>query len=61
VRHSFRQNRFAATETSTAGYTLLNAHVSYRFGSVKETGVQTELFLRGDNLTDAIARVRLHS
>ena len=56
VRHAFRQNRFTAAETATAGYTLINAHVSYRFGVNRADRMQTELFARGDNLTDATAR-----
>ncbi len=55
VRRAARQNRFAPAEDATAGYTLLNADVSY----LVKTGAaaQWELFLRGNNLTDRVARV----
>lgn len=47
------QDATAQFETSTAGYTLLNASVSYQF----RLGPQTyELFLRGTNLTNEEAR-----
>ncbi|MHB8912314.1 MAG: TonB-dependent receptor [Lysobacter sp.] len=53
VRYA-RQDEIAAGETSTAGYTLVNAHLAYhrdndRYG--------WELFLDGSNLSDEVARV----
>lgn len=53
VRYA-RQGEIAAGETSTAGYTLVNAHLAYhrdndRYG--------WELFLDGSNLSDEVARV----
>jgi iron complex outermembrane receptor protein len=57
VRHAFRQNRFGPDETATAGYTLLNAHVNYHIASLDGTRLGLDLFVRGDNLTNATARV----
>jgi iron complex outermembrane recepter protein len=54
ARHTDRQDRFSATETSTPGYTLLNANVSY---SISLKRVTYEVFVRGTNLTDEEARV----
>ncbi len=48
-----RAHRVAVNETETAGYGLLNAHVSYHF-DVERT--HFEVFLRGTNLTDRLAR-----
>jgi iron complex outermembrane receptor protein len=57
ARHAFRQNRFGPGETATSGYTLLNAHVNYHVASLDGTRLGLDLFVRGDNLTDATARV----
>lgn len=54
LRHSFRQDRVAAGETETAGYTLVGADASYR---ITQTRVEWEFFVRGSNLTDEDARV----
>ncbi|MEO7413042.1 MAG: TonB-dependent receptor [Opitutaceae bacterium] len=54
ARHTARQNRFTAMETSTPGFTLLNADVSYTL--TREHG-SYEFFARGTNLTDKEARV----
>ncbi len=54
VRHAFRQDRVAAEETETAGYTLVGADLSYRLPVGKS---EWELFARGANLTDEDARV----
>lgn len=48
-----RQNRVSSFETPTEGYDLLNADLSYRF-LVKDTVL--DLILRGNNLTDELAR-----
>ncbi|MBI3885713.1 MAG: TonB-dependent receptor [Opitutae bacterium] len=53
LRHAARQNRFSSTENSTAGYALLNADVSFL---VNPGDATWELFLRGNNLTNATAR-----
>lgn len=47
-----RQNRVAAFETETAGYTLLNASLGYRLFL---GGRVLDLLLRGDNLADELA------
>ncbi len=47
------QDRTAALETSTEGYTLVNASVGYRFFTER---VVYDLLLRGTNLTDEEAR-----
>ena len=57
ARHAFRQNRFSSGETATAGYTLVNAHVNYHVASLDGTRLGLDLFLRGENLTDATARL----
>ncbi|TKB04582.1 TonB-dependent receptor [Alteromonas portus] len=48
------QDDVASFETSTDGYTLVNASVQYEFGS---QGIDWVLFARGENLTDEEARV----
>lgn len=49
-----RQNDVAANETPTAGYTLVDAHLSRHF----DTGnISWELFADGTNLTNQVARV----
>ncbi len=48
-----RQNDIAAFETETAGYTMVNAGLSYR-GSVSDAGML--LYLRGGNLLNEKAR-----
>ncbi|HEY3202204.1 MAG TPA: TonB-dependent receptor [Thermoanaerobaculia bacterium] len=53
VRHANAQNRVAPEETTTPGYTLLNAAIGYRLF----TGpVISDLLLRGRNLTNEEAR-----
>jgi iron complex outermembrane receptor protein len=54
VTHVFEQDDVAAFETPTAGYTLVDAHVSYALDLV---GAEWELFLDGTNLTDEDATV----
>ncbi len=54
VRRVEAQTRVAPEESTTPGYTLLNADVSYGWLS---GGASYEAFLRGTNLTDADARV----
>ncbi|WP_213998953.1 TonB-dependent receptor [Arsukibacterium sp.] len=50
----FKQDKVAQMEQATAGYTLLDASVSYRF----DVGMQElTLYLKGQNLTDETARV----
>lgn len=53
VRRIFDQERTAALESATDGYTMVNAHVAYRFFRAA-TG--HELLLRATNLTDELAR-----
>lgn len=48
------QRRVAAFESGTDGYTLVNAHLSYRFVVGRGT---FDAFVRGSNLTDEEARV----
>lgn len=54
VRRHFEQDDVADYETTTGGYTLVNAMVGYRF-ILRET--VHDLMLRGQNLTDELARV----
>jgi len=54
VRHTNRQNRFGEGETPTDDYTLVDANVTYL---VPTKRVDYVFFLRGDNLTNAEARV----
>ena len=54
IAHVVRQNRFDAGETSTADYTLLNASVIYLLPAGR---LNYQLFVRGDNLANAEARV----
>ncbi|HYK03369.1 MAG TPA: TonB-dependent receptor [Thermoanaerobaculia bacterium] len=53
VRHTFEQDEIASYETSTDGYTFLNAHLGYRF-FVKNT--VHDVMLRSHNLTNEFAR-----
>ena len=53
VRHA-PQDRVAALETPTRGYTLVDAHLAYHWDSAH---AGWELFLDGTNLTDTEARV----
>ena len=55
VRHSESQHRLAPAESATAGYTLVNAHISYAFATAANR-VSYELFARGHNLANATAR-----
>lgn len=54
VRRTMKQDRFTASETATAGFTLLNADLTY---TVTQDRATFEFFARGTNLTDAKARV----
>lgn len=49
-----RQNDVAVNETPTAGYTLVDAHLSRHFDS---GNISWELFADGSNLTNQVARV----
>ncbi|WP_372625419.1 TonB-dependent receptor [Arsukibacterium sp.] len=50
----FKQDKVAEMEQATAGYTLIDASVSYRF----DVGMQElTVYLKGQNLTDEEARV----
>lgn len=53
VRHTFEQDDVASYETTTGGYTFVNAHVGYRFflGNTVH-----DVMLRATNLTDELAR-----
>ena len=53
--HYFRQSDVTEFETETAGYTLVNAHVSYTLNSGAAT--EWELFADGTNLTNQTARL----
>jgi iron complex outermembrane receptor protein len=53
ARRTDRQTRVAPGETETAGYTMVNASVSYEIPAGR---VSYELFARGTNLTDVTAR-----
>ena len=50
-QHYFEQDQTAALETSTAGYTLIDAQVTYQFSDA------LKIYLKGHNLTDEYARV----
>ncbi|MBS0631281.1 MAG: TonB-dependent receptor [Verrucomicrobia bacterium] len=54
VRRAAEQDRVAPGETTTPGYTLLSANISYRLPLGRD---ECEFFLRGANLTDTEARV----
>ncbi|MDT0595416.1 TonB-dependent receptor [Glaciecola petra] len=54
ITRMFEQDRVAAFETTTDAYTLVDINASY-FTKVK--GIETELFLKGRNLSDEEARV----
>ena len=49
-----RQNDTAPGETSTAGYTLADAHFAYHWDA---SNLGWEVFVDGNNLTNAVARV----
>jgi iron complex outermembrane receptor protein len=53
ARHAAKQDRVADFETTTPGYTLLNAAIGYRifFGNTV-----SDIMLRGSNLTNKLAR-----
>lgn len=51
----FAQNRTAAFETRTAGYTTVNAHAAWTFHNGERS--QWEAFLDGSNLTDRKGRL----
>lgn len=55
VARTFAQDRVAAAEETTGGYTLLGADMSWRFAGGNEATAWL-VFLRGTNLTDAEAR-----
>lgn len=52
--HYFAQNKIAFNETSTAGYTLLDAAVSYQFNLAS---VDSSVYLKANNLTNELAFV----
>lgn len=49
-----RQDKVAAFETETAGYTLVDAHFAYHWDTDR---LGWEVFVDADNLTDQVARV----
>jgi iron complex outermembrane receptor protein len=53
--HYFTQDRTAAFETSTAGFTLVDAHFAWTFHNGERS--QWEAFVDGHNLTDRTARL----
>ena len=50
-QHYFEQDKTAPLESSTDGYTLVDAQVSYAFSD------GLKIYLNGNNLTDEYARV----
>jgi iron complex outermembrane receptor protein len=48
------QDRTAEHETPTAGYTMLNSDFRWTIG--QDTGTSYDIFLRGTNLLDDVAR-----
>jgi iron complex outermembrane receptor protein len=52
--HAFAQTEIAAFETTTPGYNLLNAELSYTFKLDKQSNVVPEMTIgiRGENLLD---------
>ncbi len=54
VIHAFKQDRVAANELPTDGYTLVNAALTYR---IKVQPMNLEAFLKGSNLFNEEARV----
>lgn len=50
-QHYFEQDQTATYETSTHGYTLIDAQVSYKLSD------ELKIYLKGHNLTDEYARV----
>jgi len=50
-QHYFEQDKTAALETSTDGYTLVDAQISYALSN------DLKIYLKGHNLTDEYARV----
>lgn len=53
LNHYFDQNKTAALESETDGYTLLDAQISYHWVTSRQ---DITLYLRANNLTDAEAR-----
>jgi len=53
VSHSFKQDRVAANELSTDGYTLTNTMLNYRF---KTPTVNWDAYIKGNNLFNQEAR-----
>jgi iron complex outermembrane recepter protein len=53
ARHAAKQDRVAEFETTTAGYTLINAAVGYRLFAGNTV---SDIMLRGSNLTDKLGR-----
>ena len=49
--HYFKQDSIADRETTTKGYTLIDAQISYSFND------KVKIYLKGNNLTDEYARV----
>lgn len=56
LRRVFEQDEVAAYETTTDGYTFLNAHVGYRFFFANTIH---DVLLRGTNLTNELARTHV--
>jgi len=54
ISHYFDQERVAALETRTDGYTLVDAEVTYTFATDDN---DFTIFLKGNNLTNEDARV----
>jgi len=53
VAHSFKQDRVAANELPTDGYTLTNTMLNYRF---KTPTVKWDAYIKGNNLFNQEAR-----
>ena len=54
VAHSFKQDRVAANELLTSGYTLTNTMLNYRF---KTPSVNWDVYIKGNNLFNQEARM----
>lgn len=54
VNHYFKQDKVAALETKTNGYTILDANINYYIDGI---GNDLVVYVKGNNLTDEVAKV----
>lgn len=54
VNHYFEQDKIAALETKTNGYTILDANINYYIDGI---GNDLVIYVKGNNLTDEVAKV----